>query len=93
MEELDRYRQEIDEIDNNIRELFLKRMKIVGQISELKMKSDMTVYDHDRELEVMEKNLDFDNQEEMKEYYREVLEIILKVSKDYQKALILRSML
>ncbi|MBN2504273.1 MAG: chorismate mutase [Bacilli bacterium] len=93
MEELAKYRENIDEIDKKIRELFLDRMRIVGMIADLKMTNDMTVYDHNRETEVLKKNLDFDDPAEMKQYYQEVLEAILKVSKDYQKALILRSTL
>lgn len=93
MEELKKYRESIDLIDMQIRELFLERMITVEKIAYLKMENDMTVYDHTREDEIIHKNLDSMESLEYKDYYREVLETILKVSREYQKAIIFRSTL
>ncbi len=91
MEELKNYRESIDLIDKQIRELFLERMITVEKIANLKMEKDMTVYDHTRENEIIEKNLLGLENSEFKDYYGEVLHTILKVSKEYQKAIIIRS--
>ncbi|HOP57680.1 MAG TPA: chorismate mutase [Bacillota bacterium] len=91
METLKGYRDRIDDIDAKIRELFLERMTIVDQIAKAKMEKDMQIYDSSREDQVKKKNLNAVKQEEYKEYYSEVLETILKVSKDFQRALIFRS--
>jgi len=93
MEELKQYREAIDVIDLEIRNLFIKRMQTVEKIANLKMENDMTVYDHSREDEIIKKNIEPLAESEYLEYYREVLDAILKVSKEYQKALILRSTL
>ena len=91
MEDLKKYRESIDLIDQQIRELFLERMITVEKIANLKMEKDMTVYDHARENEIINKNLSSLENSEFKDYYQEVLYTILKVSKEYQKAIIIRS--
>jgi len=91
METLKGYRDRIDEIDAKMRELFLERMTIVDQIAQAKMEKDLQIYDSSREDQVKKRNLEAVKQEEYKEYYSEVLETILKVSKDFQRALIFRS--
>lgn len=91
MEELKNLRESIDSIDRQIQELFMERMVVVEKIANFKMENDMTVYDHTREDEIVRKNLDKLENSEYKDYYKEVLETILKVSKEYQKALIFRS--
>ncbi len=91
METLKNYRDRIDEIDSEIRELFLERMDIVNKIAMSKMENDLQIYDSIREEKIRKSNLDAVKKEEYKEYYNEVLDTILKVSKDFQKALIFRS--
>ncbi|NLZ61927.1 MAG: chorismate mutase [Acholeplasmataceae bacterium] len=91
MEELISYREEIDVIDKQILALFSRRMAVVGKIAGYKMKKDMIVYDQTREDEVVNKNMDNCKDEELKPYYQEVLETILRVSKEYQKQIILRN--
>ncbi len=91
MADLKELRTEIDRIDEKIRLLFLKRMELVNDIAEFKMSQDMTVYDSTREAQVIEKNVSKIENPLYKEYYHEVLNTIMKVSKDYQKYLIIRS--
>ncbi|MBU1144366.1 MAG: chorismate mutase [Firmicutes bacterium] len=93
MDELKTFRNEIDLIDEQMQTLFLKRMEIVESIANFKMANDLTVYDHNREEEVIQKNLLKIENSEFFEYYEEVLRTILKVSKEYQKRLIIRSTL
>ncbi|MDD3122988.1 MAG: chorismate mutase [Candidatus Izemoplasmatales bacterium] len=93
MKDLNSYRQEIDLIDDQIRQLFLTRMEIVGEVAKIKMNEELTVYDHKREEEIISSNLSKITDDLFKDYYKEVLEQIMKVSKDYQKYLIIRSTL
>ncbi len=93
MRDLSEMRQEIDSIDEKIRLLFLKRMTIVNEIADYKMSQDMTVYDSSREKQVIEKNISKIEDPLFQEYYHEVLNTIMKVSKEYQKYLIVRSTL
>ncbi|MGD9910195.1 MAG: chorismate mutase [Candidatus Izemoplasmatales bacterium] len=86
-------RDQIDQIDEQMANLFVKRMEIVKEVAEYKMSQDLTVYDHTRELEVIEKNLARIEDPIYKEYYLEVITNLMKVSKEYQKYLILRSTL
>ncbi len=91
MDELKELRNEIDHIDETIRKAFLERMRLVERIATVKMNQDVPVYDASREQAIMHTNLEFVQDEEMKHYYEQVLEKIMQVSKEYQKALILRS--
>lgn len=93
MNEFTAYRQEIDTIDEEIRKLFIRRMEIVGEVAKIKMMNDLSVYDHKREEEVIQINSEKIENELYKEYYLQVLDSILKVSKEYQKYLIFRSTL
>ncbi len=93
MTDLNILRDQIDEIDREMRDLFIKRMDIVKEIADYKMSQDLTVYDHSREEEVIRKNLMPIADSQYKVYYEEVLLTLMKVSKDYQKYLILRSTL
>ena len=91
MSDLLSYRNQIDEIDTQIRQLFIKRMNLVKEIAEYKMAHDIAVYDSTRELEVIAKNIESLEEKTYQPYYQSVIEEMMKVSKEYQKALILRS--
>lgn len=93
MKEIVEYRQAIDDIDDQIRMLFVKRMDMVKKIADYKMAHDLTVYDSSREDKVIARNLMGINSEEYLKYYEEVLHCILKVSKEYQKSMIMGSIL
>jgi monofunctional chorismate mutase len=93
VDELQTFREEIDRIDQEMLALFSERMAIVSKIADYKMAKDMIVYDQNREDEVVNKNLGNCSNDEYKPYYKEVLDVILRVSKEYQKQLILRSTL
>lgn len=91
MDELKELRNNIDQVDETIRKAFIERMRLVERIAIIKMNQDVPVYDASRELAVIKANLDQVQDDEMKHYYEQVLDKIMQVSKEYQKALILRS--
>ena len=51
-ENLKIYRNQIDEIDEKMQELFLKRMEIVAKIANYKMEHNNIVTDQSRELDI-----------------------------------------
>jgi len=87
MNDLDRYRQEIDALDKQLSELFEKRMAVVKKVALYKKEQGLEILNEQRELAVLEKNINFIENEELKAYYKEVLSVLMKVSKDYQKRL------
>lgn len=88
MERLKICRDLIDSIDNQIIELYVKRMEIVKEITKLKIENDLPVLDQNREKIMLEKNLEKIKNDEFKKYYKDVLEGFLKASKEMQKDII-----
>lgn len=88
MEKLEICRDLIDSIDNQIIELYVKRMEIVKEITNLKIENDLPVLDQNREKIMLEKNLEKIKDDEFKKYYKDVLEGFLKASKEMQKDII-----
>ena len=88
MEKLEIYRDLIDSIDNQIIELYVKRMEIVKEITRLKIDNNLPVLDQNREKIMLEKNLEKIKDDEFKKYYKSVLEGFLKASKEMQKDII-----
>ncbi len=88
MEKLEICRDLIDSIDNQIIELYVKRMEIVKEITKFKIENDLPVLDQNREKIMLEKNLEKIKDDEFKKYYKDVLEGFLKASKEMQKDII-----
>ena len=63
----------------------------MDKIAQLKMDNDMTVYDQAREQEVILKNLALIKDDAYASYYHDFLEAVMKISRDFQKALIFGS--
>jgi len=82
---LDKYRGEIDKIDNAFVDLLSKRLKISNKIGILKKDNGLKVYDAKREIELinslekigLEKGLD-------KKYIKDVFQVILRESRRVQ---------
>lgn len=89
-EQIRKLRQEIDTIDTEIQALFLRRMSIVKEIASYKMANDIPVYDAAREAEIIEKRLAAIAHSPYSEYYRIVLDTLMRVSKEYQKTLVMQ---
>ena len=88
MEKLEICRDLIDSIDNQIIELYVKRMEIVKEITKLKIDNNLPILDQNREKIMLEKNLEKIKNDEFKKYYKDVLEGFLKSSKEMQKDII-----
>lgn len=80
---LEEARQDIDNIDNGLRELFLKRMKVSETIAEIKAASGDEIYKPDREKIVIDR-LTADVDEDVKDEYTQFVKKIMEISRNYQ---------
>ena len=82
--ELEEARKNIDKIDNEMKELFIKRLEEVNKVIEYKKEHNLPILDASREKEVIEKNAS-KVEEKYHSYYVEFLKSIMNISKEYQK--------
>ena len=83
MNKLQEYRQEIEQIDHELYGLISKRLEICSKIGDYKKENNLPIFDAKREEELKEKNL-LAVEEKYRHACGEVLELILKLSKDFQ---------
>lgn len=87
MNKLEEARKIINEADKEIVIAFKKRMEAVKEVINYKIANNLPILDSSREQIVKEKNLALLDDHILAPYYLELLDTILKVSKDYQKDL------
>lgn len=81
-------RNNIDKIDDEISELFIRRLRIVEDIYEYKKLNGMNIYDSKRENEVLQKidkNISVDK---YKSELQLLFKSIMKISSSYQEKLL-----
>lgn len=83
---LDELRTQIDDIDDRLVELYLKRMEIVRQIAQVKTQTDKAINDSERENAVIYR-LSNNLPEPMKLYVAELYAAIFHTAKCYQQTL------
>lgn len=81
-------REQINQIDKEMIELFKKRMDAVKMVVEYKIENNMEVLDSKREDSLIKKNLELLNDSSLEKYYLELFNSILSSSKNYQKNII-----
>lgn len=82
---LEKLRKEIESIDEQMRDLFLKRMDISIQIGQYKKQHHLPIFDPKREEELIEKYTKHIEDQNITPYYKEFLIHLMKLSKDIQK--------
>jgi monofunctional chorismate mutase len=80
---LEEARQDIDKIDNGLKDLFLKRMKVSEAIAEIKAESGDEIYKPEREKIVIER-LTEGVEPDLVEEYTQFVKKIMEISRDYQ---------
>ena len=85
---LDKARKTINEIDEKMRDLFIKRMRAVEQVAEYKKERGMEIFDPAREAEIIKRGSALVEDEVIREYYVTFLRNNMNVSKAYQARLI-----
>ena len=76
-------RKEIDNIDKELVELFVKRMNVAKEVAAYKKENGMNVYDAERERKLLEK-VEEKAGEEFGDYTRRLYSSILELSRNYQ---------
>ena len=78
-------REQIDGIDRELTELFVRRMKVCADVAKYKKETGMPVLDSSRERELLGKVSELAG-EDMEEYTRTLYSTILALSRSYQHA-------
>ena len=84
---LDKARKEINEIDRQMAELFVRRMKAAEAVAEYKKERGLAILDEARENEVIVRNSAFIEDDGIREYYVSFLRNTMAVSRAYQSRL------
>ena len=90
MNKLEQARMIINEVDREIAVLWEKRMQAVKMVVEYKMEHQLPVFDGTREKEVIERNSSLIQDEQLKSYYVETLQMMMEISKKYQREIMER---
>ena len=88
MDELQKAREQINEIDEQMAELFQKRMRAVESVIAFKKQHGMPVLDASREEEVIAKNTAKLKDETYKEFYHMFIRDVMRISRSYQKSVL-----
>lgn len=88
MNQLDKARQQIDEIDEKIAKLFEKRMQAVQQVIAYKKQTGKAIFDQNREKQVIQKNIAYIQNPELKTYYHYWQQNLMDISKAYQQEIL-----
>ena len=84
---LDKARKEINEIDKEMAELFVRRMHAAETVAEYKKQRGLAILDEDREREVIIRNSSIIENDTIREYYVNFLKNNMAVSRAYQSRL------
>ena len=87
MEKLDlsKIRKEIDDLDIEITSLLEKRLTIALDIAKYKIQNNMTVFDKDREKQVIEKSISYLTDKKYSKSIEQIYTQIMTTSKNVQK--------
>lgn len=84
MKDLNQCRIEIDEIDEQMIKLFERRMTIAKDVVSYKLKNNMEIFQLEREKQVIEKNLKYIHNDDLKDYASYFIQNMMNISKSYQ---------
>jgi len=82
---LELIRKQIDEIDEEMRVLFEKRMDCIKEVAEYKFKNNEKLFDPKREEIIIEKNIKLLKNEEYNITYVDFIHVLMDSSKEFQK--------
>ena len=88
MRELTKIRQEIDKIDNQLVELFSKRMQCATEVAEYKRGTGKAIYDPVREQEKLEVLTKGEENPFMRKVTEEIFQHLMSVSRRYQYSIL-----
>lgn len=88
MTKLDEIRIKINSIDKEMAELFEKRMLLSANVAEYKKEHALPIYDNNREIANISRNVKYIENEEIQDYYIDFLKNTMSISKKYQSYLL-----
>lgn len=86
MADLQDLRVRIDKIDKELARLFAERMATAAEVADEKIRTGLPVLDRSREQQVIHKGLQYLNNSELESYYRDFLQHLMSLSRQYQTA-------
>lgn len=84
---LEQARKEINEVDKEMAELFVRRMRAAELVAQYKKERGLAILDEVREAEVIRRNSAMIEDEQIREYYVRFLQDTMAVSRMYQSRL------
>ncbi len=84
MDELEKARQEIDEVDDALASLFERRMDAVLRVAEYKKTHGLPIYDAEREAQVVEKAADRIQNPTLRPYYIDHVKNRMELARQYE---------
>ena len=87
MNELEEARKIINEVDRQMAELFEKRMYAAELVAKYKKEHGLSIFDAEREREVVRQNRALINNSVYQEYYAEFIKETMRISRSYQSRL------
>ncbi len=88
MNKLEQARAEINAIDEQMRQLFEKRMQAVEDVAAYKIEHNMKIFDPQREAQVIKTNSEKMQNKKLLSYYREYVQATMDISKHYQQSIV-----
>ena len=88
MDLLEKARETINEVDQELATLFEKRMEAVRLVAEHKIKNGLPILDKAREEFIIKKNSELIKDQTLREYFIKFLESNMAISKSYQSRII-----
>lgn len=89
MTELDMCRQDIEEIDKQLVELFEKRMEVAVKVAEYKKERNLPIYDKERESQLIQRNVKYLKNGEyeilLRRFFLHVMELSRSLQSDMMK--------
>lgn len=81
---MENYRSKLNEIDKNMLDIFIERLKVVEEIGKYKKNHNIKILDQQRENEIISKGLSKIENPDYREYYKKFIELLMDISKDIQ---------
>lgn len=88
MMNLDDIRKQIQAVDNQMAQLFEKRMQFANAVVEYKKQKGLPVYDAEQEVSVLERCTENVSDDTIREYYKVFVQNLMDVSKSYQERIL-----
>ncbi len=85
---LENTRKEINEIDRQMAELFVRRMRAVESVADYKAKNGIPVLDEEREKQVITRNASYIEDDRLRDYYVAFIRDTMRISRTYQHQLL-----